>query len=147
MHRLQRVPLYAWSLHQKLKYLVYKLRTRRVYKMTSAFVQMCDQNTAWSDKLDAHYRQLMKLVLARWLGVHGDLEGFIGNACYGNWEHLWETDEEKSDTVEEMIESLAGEILYCSDRWTWDRVLRTNWIYLRIKYREMIRSLKAEIDQ
>lgn len=54
---------------------------------------------------------------------------------YGNWEHLWETDEEKQKTIDELCETLRWEVFYCSDRMTWDRLLRTHWIWQRIQDR------------
>lgn len=49
---------------------------------------------------------------------------------YGGWKHLWLTDNEEKYTDKEFFQMILGEIFYCSDRWCWDRFLRTNWLYL-----------------
>lgn len=54
---------------------------------------------------------------------------------YGNWTHLWETDEEKMQTICELCKELQGEVFYCSDRMSWDRLLRIHWIWQRIQSR------------
>ena len=56
--------------------------------------------------------------------------------CYGNWKRLWETEDETSlKTVKDYCEELQGEIFYCSDRMSWDRLIRIHWIYQTIQRR------------
>ena len=56
---------------------------------------------------------------------------FVGLA-QGNWKHFWETDEEKRKNIDELCEELRSEVFYISDRMSWDRLIRTHWIWQRI---------------
>lgn len=80
------------------------------------------------------YRALMKSVLRARFGIRSKdtQDSIVKTLGLGNWEHLWETkDEEKLSTLE-IKDNLIGEIFYCSDRWSWDRLLRVNWLALRL---------------
>ena len=46
-----------------------------------------------------------------------------------NWEHLHKTEEERNRTVEEWWSNFIWDVYYCSDRWTFDRLLRVQWAY------------------
>lgn len=45
---------------------------------------------------------------------------------YDNWDHLHENDTERRQSVSEWREVLAYDLMYCSDRWTFDRLLRVH---------------------
>jgi hypothetical protein len=47
----------------------------------------------------------------------------------GNWEKLHQTDEECRKTPDEWLEKLEGEVWYCSDRWSLDRLTRCHWLW------------------
>jgi len=65
-------------------------------------------------------------------GMIGRTNFLLENLCQGNWEHLWETEAEKSKSVYDWFDMLRWETFYCSDRWSWDRFLRVHWIFQRI---------------
>lgn len=50
----------------------------------------------------------------------------------GNWKKMWLTEEEKNESGEEICKGLLGDIFYCSDRMSWDRLARINWQYQRL---------------
>lgn len=50
----------------------------------------------------------------------------------GNWKKMWLTDGEKTESNEEICNGLLGDIFYCSDRMSWDRLARINWQYQRL---------------
>lgn len=50
----------------------------------------------------------------------------------GNWKKMWLTEEEKSETDKEICKTLIGEVHYCADRMSWDRLTRINWQYHRL---------------
>ena len=89
----------------------------------------------YNDKFIDNYKRLMRRILIVKFKLYGDLDNFIERAAYGNWEHFHETKEEKEKSFEELFEHLCHEISYCSDRWSWDRVIRVNWLYQRLKDR------------
>ena len=51
---------------------------------------------------------------------------------YGNWTHLWENESEKKESIEDIAATMVGDLFFSSDRFTWDRLLRINWNYLRL---------------
>lgn len=46
-----------------------------------------------------------------------------------NWKHLHLTEEEKTYTENNWKHLFIGELMYCCDRWSFDRLLRTQWAY------------------
>lgn len=81
------------------------------------------------------YRKLMKRILRVGFKVRGNLDGVIDGVCYGNWERIWETDDDKAMPFEDLFNETCCEIAYCSDRMSWDRFMRINWRYQRLKDR------------
>lgn len=50
----------------------------------------------------------------------------------GNWEHIHKTEEEQTYSREKWIDLFAGDVFYCSDRWSLDRLTRCHWMYRQI---------------
>lgn len=46
-----------------------------------------------------------------------------------NWEHFHPTDNEDRMSSSECREHFLGDVHYCSDRWSFDRLLRVQWMY------------------
>lgn len=85
------------------------------------------------------YPKLMIQVLNIVFGLNENAAKlFIKSACFGNWDRLHPTGIEKQVSAEIIATALTNDILYCSDRWSWDRVLRIQWLYqiLKIKNEE-----------
>lgn len=57
---------------------------------------------------------------------------FIETACEGNWLKLYETDVEKHVGSDVYAEMILGELLYISDKLSFDRILRIQWLYQRL---------------
>lgn len=75
---------------------------------------------------------VMRPVLASF-GLRGaDADAFLEDACAGNWERLHTTHAEDLLTARQIADRLADEVYYCSDRWSWDRLIRTQWLYQRL---------------
>lgn len=49
--------------------------------------------------------------------------------CDGNWEHLHQTQDEQVKTSEDWFADLIGDVFYCSDRWSIDRLMRCHWYF------------------
>ena len=82
------------------------------------------------------YPEMMGLVLNIAFGMDKTAaELFVYQACLGNWERLHETRIEQYATAKDYAEALLNDIFYCSDRWTWDRLLRIQWLYQRLNKR------------
>lgn len=54
---------------------------------------------------------------------------------YGSWEKMWPTPEDDAKSDEEICNHLLGDVHYCSDRMSWDRLTRINWQYQRLLQR------------
>lgn len=82
------------------------------------------------------YPSLMEYILIKKFNFSKEAASkFINDACMGNWDRLHETTIEKTISAETYADQLIGDIHYCSDRWTWDRVIRVQWLYKRLKNR------------
>ena len=60
---------------------------------------------------------------------------FVREACSGNWDKIHETRLEKELDAETLADALVSDVWYCSDRWSWDRVMRVQWLYMRVNDR------------
>lgn len=49
--------------------------------------------------------------------------------CFGNWDHLHKTDEEREFTADIWFEKFIYDMFYCSDRWSVDRLMRCHWYF------------------
>ena len=105
---------------------------KKYYKLVNEFEYL--ENS--QDIIDA-YPCIFKAICCYWFHLpHHTTKSLFVNLGYGNWEHLWETEEEEKETIDELCETLRGEIFYCSDRMSWDRLLRIHWIWQRIQRRK-----------
>jgi len=107
-------------------------------------IDICDYCCEWSNdhrgcdpkKVCDDYPEMMTTVLVERFGMsQAAADTFIETACEGNWERMHETDDEKALSAEYYRDELLGDVWYCSDRWSWDRIIRNQWRYKRIMYR------------
>lgn len=63
----------------------------------------------------------------------------------GNWQKMWLSEEEKQESSEEICNGLLGDIFYCADRMSWDRMTRINWQYQRLLKR--VREIYPVFDE
>lgn len=49
--------------------------------------------------------------------------------CMGNWTHLHQTDGESEFTADIWFDKFLGDMFYCSDRWSVDRLMRCHWYF------------------
>lgn len=68
------------------------------------------------------------------------IDDMFESLAHGNWSHFWETDEDKKKNIDELCEELRSEVFYISDRMSWDRLIRTHWIWQRIMDRKRFRE-------
>ena len=80
------------------------------------------------------YRNIVcPAICSYWFGINRKTAlGIADNLGYGNWRHLWLTEEEQALNLQRYAHRLVGEVFYASDRMSWDRLLRINWEYLRL---------------
>lgn len=79
------------------------------------------------------YPKMMRKVLKERFGMSKEAATrFIEEACWGNWKKLHETDIERHADAAMYAKMLRDDVWYCSDRWSWDRVIRIQWLYRRL---------------
>lgn len=104
-------------------------------------IDVCGHCCAWAnDARDGGpsaiidtYPGMMREVLGRLFHMpEKAADEFIEDACSGNWERMHLTRPEDYLTSEQWAKHLLNEVIYFSDRWSWDRVIRAQWIYKRL---------------
>lgn len=77
------------------------------------------------------WKNLFSEVLSNWGFEENAISKlFEWGAEYGhNWEKLHPSSEEESKTSEEILDKFWGEVYYCSDRMSLDRLFRCHWLY------------------
>ncbi len=76
------------------------------------------------------YPKMMRRVLKEHFHLpHKAARKFVDEACYGNWDRFHLTRLEKEASAEDVAESLRYDVFYISDRLSWDRVIRVQWLY------------------
>jgi hypothetical protein len=102
---------------------------------------LCDYCCKWVNDVDGKspaavrdaYPRMMRKVLKHRFGMGKYAANmFIENACLGNWDRMHETSMENHVTAEMCADELRNDVWYCSDRWSWDRVIRIQWLYRRL---------------
>ena len=105
---------------------------------------VCDHCCGWvSDhrgvlpaEVERDYPSMMAYVLLCEFGIGEEAaRGFTTDACTGNWERLHLTEPERHIDSAGWAEMLLDEVFYFSDRWSWDRVLRAQWLYKMLRWR------------
>ena len=82
------------------------------------------------------YPKMMRKVLVKNFGLSKKVaDDFIDCMCRCNWNRLHETNIEKRASAATFANELLDDVFYCSDRWSWDRVLRIQWLYQRMRDR------------
>ena len=100
----------------------------------------CKTANKWAEKpfekeMILDYRMCIDKVMRAFFGIQIQevIDRFIDTCGFGNWEKFWVTEDEEIDkTIDEWADDLWAEVFYCSDRWDWDRLIRTNWIFQRM---------------
>lgn len=57
----------------------------------------------------------------------------------GNWKHFHQQEDELKKDAWHWARDFGGDVLYCSDRWSLDRITRCHWTY-----RQLMDALRAE---
>ena len=77
--------------------------------------------------IESRWHHIFNLVL-RDFGVPGRVRTWMWcDLANGNWEHMHLTNEEQLKTADEWLDDFEGDVFYCSDRWSLDRLTRCHW--------------------
>ena len=77
------------------------------------------------------WRQAFEAVLIAQRFTRRAIDWMWEELAVGCWKRLWPTDEEKERTAGEWLREFAGDVFYCSDRWSLDRLARCHWAWRR----------------
>lgn len=117
------------------------MTSKKYYNLVNEFEQLKD----WQDILDKYPKMFDAICIYNFKLPNRIRNDLFDNLCKGNWEHLWETEEEKKMTIAELCYELRGEVFYCSDRMSWDRLCRIHWIWQRIARRLWFIEIEKEL--
>ena len=105
---------------------------------------LCGYCCAWVHKnrskspeyVAGSYPKMMRKVLTKGFGLTKKVaDDLIDCMCRGNCERMHETHVEKRASAITYADELLNDVFYCSDRWSWDRVVRIQWLYQRLRDR------------
>ena len=114
---------------------------KKYYNLVNEFVWLKDQQKVL-DKYPKMFEAICIYCFKLPKRIRKDL---FYELAQGNWNHLWETDEEKKMTIAELCEQLKWDVFYGSDRMSWDRLCRIHWNWQRIKDRLWNQEMDKEL--
>lgn len=119
------------------------MTSKKYYNLVNEFEQLKD----WQEILDKYPKMFDAICIYNFKLPNRIRNDLFDNLCKGNWEHLWETEEEKKMTIAELCYELRGEVFYCSDRMSWDRLCRIHWLWQRIARRLWEMEIDKELAE
>lgn len=114
---------------------------KRYYNLVNEFAQLKDQHEIF----DKYPKMFDALCIYNFKLPRRIRQKLFYELVKGNWEHIWETDEEKKMTIAELYEQLRWDVFYFSDRMSWDRLCRIHWNWQRIKDRIWNQEIDKEL--
>ena len=63
-----------------------------------------------------------------------------------NWKHLHQTEDEGKRTPSDWKDEFAWEVFYCCDRWSFERLLRVQWLFRRWEESARLQNSKRRND-
>lgn len=98
-----------------------------VFDSCMDFVDLCKDGSHKVAYIDSEWHILF-IKICKQLGIkRKSAEILFDDMCCGNWTHLHQTDEERKRTADDWLSEFAGDVWYCSDRWSVDRLMRAHW--------------------
>lgn len=119
-----------------IKYRILAAKRNKAFELSMEFFDYIDKHDK-SHQIEYIYLNWKPLFSKIWTSLGGcrkDIEFAFGGFSETNWKHLHLTEEEKDYSLETWLENFKYEIFYCSDRWSFSRLYRVNWIYCNICY-------------
>ena len=106
-----------------------------VYERSMALYRYIRTPDCSPAEVERLWRQAFEAVLIRERFTRRAIDYMWDNLVQGNWEHLWQTEEEKKRTAKDWLEWFCNDVWYCSDRWSLDRLMRCHWLWRQYKER------------
>lgn len=115
------------------------IKEKKYYKLMNNFDK--------SKNIKKDWYKCFKWILKDICPAYSDevVNSLFKNFTMDNWKALHkENTEYKDETKDELFESFRCECIYISDRWSYDRLFRTHWIYLTWKYEDKRKKYEKE---
>ena len=75
------------------------------------------------------YRWLVNNIMLFEFGFPAHVRSKFINNQYTRWDHFVPTAEEDRKDIVDWAMDIVGEIFYCSDRWSLDKLIKISWMY------------------
>lgn len=124
----------SWDYHHQYLDNVVKIldRHRLITKICddcSDFYRECSDSYTNVDTVKTSWHKIFNNVCL-YLGINKRSANVLwSDMCYGNWKHLHKTEEEVKKTESQWFDDFVNDMLYCSDRWSVDRLMRVHWMF------------------
>ena len=114
-----------------------KMREKKYYAIINDFYHKYSDAEIDTDTMKAiaeEYRETVCPALCKYnFGLNRKQALWLCDTLgQGNWKKMWLTDEDNAESDSEVCRQLIGDVFYCSDRMSWDRLTRINWQYQRL---------------
>lgn len=104
------------------------------YRQSMAMCDYVGRGDCDPRKVEEHWHRAFNCV-AKHLGFNKVTRRILWeDLVIGNWERLHQTDDESHWTPEKWLDKLRWEVMYCSDRWSLDRLTRCHWIWRQYEW-------------
>lgn len=79
------------------------------------------------------YRWLMNNIMLFTFGFPAHVRNKFLDNRYTRWDHFVPTAEEDKKDIVDWAMDIVGEIFYCSDRWSLDKLIKISWMYSELR--------------
>ena len=97
-------------------------------KFSEAIDPVAYDLTTFSEEWKQVFMAVCKILGINKHGANVMFEDLCNTSC----EFLAVAQDERDGTITELLRSLKQDVLYCSDRWCIDRLIRNHWRYVAI---------------
>lgn len=94
-------------------------------------MELCQaiENNAHFEVIEDKWYDVFSAVLQCFNFNNDNIIFLWNNLVQGNWKRLHLTEDEKQVSPQEWLDKFRWEVFYCSDRWSFDRLMRCHWLY------------------
>ena len=98
-------------------------------EQSAALSRYIEQGNCNPRKVEEHWHRTFNCV-AKYLGFNRSTRRILWeDLVRGDWGRLHQTPVEECKTSDDWLDRLHWEVVYCSDRWSLDRLTRCHWIW------------------
>ena len=107
---------------------------RQPYRQSLALSGYVKEGGRDPDKVEELWHRAF-CCIAKYLGFNRPTRRILWHElAVGNWKHLHKTTKEEAKAADEWLEDFRWDVIYCSDRWSLDRLTRCHWLYRQYRW-------------